>query len=48
MCRANSLKLETEVYESLQRFHASDNGAIEDIYAELMPFCIRVWSILFG
>lgn len=44
MSRANSLKLETEVYESWQRFHAGDNGAIEEIYAELMPFCLRVCS----
>jgi len=38
------LNLELLVYEGWKRYHAGDKEAIEDIYEDLMPFCLRVCS----
>lgn len=44
MSQVDSVNLESVVYEGWQRYHAGDEGAIEDIYEDLMPFCLRVCS----
>lgn len=44
MSGADSLKLETELYKSWQKFHAGDHDAFEEIFSELIPFCLKVCS----
>ncbi|HNX27950.1 MAG TPA: sigma factor [Syntrophomonadaceae bacterium] len=44
MSGSDSHKLEKVVYKSWQNYHAGNTGAIEEIYPELMPFCLRICS----
>lgn len=41
---SGSQELETAVYASWQKFHTGDTNAIDEIYSELMPFCLRICS----
>ncbi|NLO22235.1 MAG: hypothetical protein GX119_09615 [Syntrophomonadaceae bacterium] len=44
----HSTKLENKVYRGWEEYHAGNTNAIEDIYTELIPFCLRVCSKVCG
>ena len=41
---SGSKEFETIVYTSWQKFHDGNMNVIDDIYPELMPFCLRICS----
>jgi RNA polymerase sigma factor len=43
-----STKLENRIYRGWEEYDAGNTNAIEDIYHELIPFCLRVCSKVCG
>lgn len=43
-----STKLENRIYQGWEEYDAGNTNAIEDIYHELIPFCLRVCSKVCG